>query len=156
MICERCADEIDNGAARPPPEMRGPIWVIAGEKRSVEPMVRRIFGILWARRDVLVRREAFMTQLYGMRADPPFDKTVDVHIFKLRRALEGSVFRIDTRYAEGWRLVTTASPSQPRSRKPRTGRLIARGMAMAVPSQSPKRPFPDVDRGRARFGSVKS
>jgi DNA-binding winged helix-turn-helix (wHTH) protein len=135
MICERCADEIENAAARPPPEMRGPIWVIAGEKRSVRPIVRRIFKILWSRRDVLVRREAFMTQLYGHRADPPFDGTLDTHLCYLRQALEGSGFGIHTYRGEGWQLVQLSpgtQASEARRSAAASSRQIARRLREAM------------------------
>src|SRR5438132_6918517 len=146
MICERCADEIQHGVTLPP-EMRGPIWVIAGQQRRATPMLRRIFKILWSRRDRLVSRDSFMVLLYGTRNDPPLDRTVDIHLWRLPSLLDGSGLGIDNVPGQGCQLVRTSlhatdwtrarAGARLRAARDTVGRRHTRGMAMALATAGP-------------------
>jgi DNA-binding winged helix-turn-helix (wHTH) protein len=132
-MCERCAAELDHGVTLPE-WARGPIWSIAGEQRRSPPMLRRLFKILWSRRDVVVSRDSIMMLLYGLRADPPEDGTVRVLICKLRRLLDGGEWDIANFYGDGWQLVPRNAELDRRkaaaAQRVAVSRLRARGLAM--------------------------
>jgi DNA-binding response OmpR family regulator len=80
--------------------------VALGERRHVP---RREWQILQALRDRLgtfVSPERFYQLIWQSEAgDPPFvEQVLRVHIFKLRRLLAGTPWRIETRWRLGYRL----------------------------------------------------
>jgi DNA-binding response OmpR family regulator len=87
MICDRCKEEMAVNAAPDP--------------YGLTPTQRRVFARLKAANEQLVSRETMLNLLYSGRRDPPFEKTVDSHVLRVRRAV-GADFEIVTRYGEGW------------------------------------------------------
>ena len=115
-FCEHCGAEINSVAV--PAEMCGAIWRISGEQRRASRTMRLIFETLWKRRGRIVARISLLGLLYGMRANPPNDKTLDVHIYLLRQLLDGSDYEIESDYGLGWRLVSrTPDPRCPPERR---------------------------------------
>ena len=79
--------------------------VVVGEaRRHVRPTVWRLLLILWERRGLLVSRDALMLLLYGGSADEPETKIIDVNIYHLRRALDGTPYSVRTIWSQGVRL----------------------------------------------------
>lgn len=64
-----------------------------------------ILGLLYKRYPGAVHREVIMGVLYGDNDDPPFEKTIDVFICRLRRLLLPLGLGISNSYGNGWRLL---------------------------------------------------
>jgi DNA-binding winged helix-turn-helix (wHTH) protein len=115
--------------------------MIAGERRHLAKMPWHCFEILWRRRrQGRVSRETFMTLLYGDRNDPPYDRTLNVHLAHLRRALRG-VATMPVIYGHGWHLVEGWAAADDEKiaaqrlcgrQRLQIDRLRARGMAMLI------------------------
>ena len=105
MLCEHCQAELQDRQSLQE-DFRGPKWRINGDMIYVRPVLRRVFRILWLRRNTYVSREALMTLLYGLREDPPFNNTLKVYISTLRKILKGSPYSIsrNSMWNEGWML----------------------------------------------------
>jgi DNA-binding response OmpR family regulator len=137
MLCERCRAELAGKAEALPEGFRTATWTIAGEARDASLFLRRLFAILWRRRQSILSRDQLNTLVYGDRLDPPREETIDVNLLRLRRLIEGSQFEILNHYGEGWQLVA-ADPGRLRKQKRlrdaryEVGRLRARGMAMLL------------------------
>jgi DNA-binding winged helix-turn-helix (wHTH) protein len=140
VLCERCSAELDHGVTLPQ-WARGPIWTVAGEERRVPPRLRRLFKILWSRRDRHVSVDSFMMLLYQTRSEPPEENIVRVIISQLRRVLDGSEWRIINSWGCGWRLVPAVeavrSPlsrawTDTRREVNRLRRLRSRGLALQL------------------------
>jgi len=72
--------------------------------------------ILWRRRGKLVTKDSLCQLLWGNELDPPGDKTLDVHICKLRKALApiAPPFAVDTIWGTGYTLVVGPTMVRPR------------------------------------------
>jgi DNA-binding winged helix-turn-helix (wHTH) protein len=79
--------------------------IVAGERRRLSPLQLDLLQALWDSQRVLDRDDLGIA-IYGHRARPTgVHAVLKVTIHRLRKALAGSSYRIDTFYGKGYRLV---------------------------------------------------
>jgi Transcriptional regulatory protein, C terminal len=80
--------------------------VVASERRHVPRRAWQILEILRKRRGTIVSSSSFYQLIWESETDdPPFvEQALRVHIFKLRRLLLGTLWRINTHWRLGYQL----------------------------------------------------
>lgn len=93
---------------RPIPEHK-PRHLIDGKEVALSPLEDDVFSMLFNARGRVLSRDALHKGMYGRPLDGgPGDKIVLVYIYKLRRKLQETNFKITTRHTHGWSLERAA------------------------------------------------
>jgi DNA-binding winged helix-turn-helix (wHTH) protein len=98
-------------------------FVVADNIRDVSPVMSeyglthreaRLFLILQRSAGQMCSKDTLLTRLYHDQIDDAPDvKIIDVFVCKVRKKIEGSRYRLDTIWGEGYRLVDTDEPNAP-------------------------------------------
>jgi len=105
--CPRCRHEMSSLAASYDVfDDRDCAIVVSDGRRRVPPYVWQILGVLRGHQGAFVNAESFYKLIWEpAAADPPFvEQVLRVHIWRLRKLLAGTGWRIDTRWGFGYRL----------------------------------------------------
>jgi DNA-binding winged helix-turn-helix (wHTH) protein len=96
--------------------------VVASERRHVPRRAWQILEILRKRRGTIVSSSSFYQLIWESETgDPPFvEQVLRVHIFKLRRLLLGTLWRISTHSRLGYQLERCRSDASLQGRTPLT------------------------------------
>jgi hypothetical protein len=105
-FCPHCYGSLDKTRA---PTILPPPWfdhdkrcvIVGDERRRLERAVFRLLIIFWNRPDRLLSLNILMTLLYPDPDEAPCEKTIDVYLCRLRKALLGTPYSILNRWGEG-------------------------------------------------------
>lgn len=82
------------------------ILLINGTWRRLPKMLWDLLSILRNYFGCFVARERIFVLMYGMVLDQPSMRVIVTHVCRLRKALVGSILRIENQWGRGWRLVS--------------------------------------------------
>lgn len=79
--------------------------IFDGVTKKFTPQQIMILDLLVSRRCRVVPHWLFLDNIYGLEADQPHHKIIDVHIHRIRQQLKNTNYRIDTIWGKGYTLV---------------------------------------------------
>jgi DNA-binding response OmpR family regulator len=92
--------------------------VVRGEGRRLQMRTWEVLAVLRRRPAQVVSRAAIVDAVWGVWNDPPNQKSVDIHVMQIRRALEGSPYAIRCEWGIGWSLVCRSEAEMRRALPP--------------------------------------